>query len=220
MKYLFFLLVSIVFLTSCAKTDTVTPISPKQNDTLNDQWVIVALGDSLTAWFGLPLEESYPSKLAKILEEEWYNYEVINGWVSGDTSQQLRERAELYLDQDPDIALIVIGGNDGLRGLSTDLLKQNILEIIDLYQENDIEIVLGWMDIPINLWLNYRNEFRKIYDEIAKERDIYFLESFLKDVWGVASLNQADRIHPTSEGYDIIVANLYQFLLWNDILTK
>jgi acyl-CoA thioesterase-1 len=79
---------------------------------------------------------------------------------------------------------------------------------------------MGGMDIPINLWLSYRNSFKSAYGEIADERNIHFMKFFLEDVWGVGYLNQPDRIHPTAEWYDIIVENLYQFLLSKDILKK
>ncbi|MDA9129290.1 arylesterase [Candidatus Gracilibacteria bacterium] len=209
-------------LVGCSSAPNTGEIQSSETDivTQDEQKVILALGDSLTAGYGLPIEDSYPSQLSQKLQDDGYSYEIINAGVSGDTSSQLLDRSELYLDQNPDIAIIVIGGNDGLRGLSTDELKENILKIIDLYQENNITIVLGGMDIPVNLGLSYRNDFVEVYQEIADERDVYFFESFLEDVGGVASLNQADRIHPTPEGYDIITDNLYEFLLSEDILQK
>jgi len=214
------ILTSIFVLVSCGGGNPDAPINPVSTTPVEEEKVIVALGDSLTAWFGLPEDDSYPSKLSVKLEEEWYNYKVINGWVSGETSKQLLDRAELYLDQDPDVAIIVIGGNDGLRSLPIDQMKDNIIAIIDLYQENGVEVVIAWMDIPINLGFSYRNDFKGAYKEISNERNIHFMKFFLEDVAGIGYLNQLDKIHPTAEGYDIVVENLYQFLLWDDILKK
>ena len=181
---------------------------------------ILALWDSLTAGYGLEISESYPSKLENVLTENGYNYDVINAGVSGDTSKNLLDRAALYSEQNPDIVILAIGWNDGLRGQSVDNLKTNIQSIIDMY-EWDSKIVLAGMEIPANLGLSYARNFKQVYFDLADENpDVYFHESFLEDVWGVPSLNQADRIHPTSEWYDIIVANLYEFLEDEDIIEQ
>ncbi len=223
MKNIFLLWTLWFFLMSCSSTNETSLI---QNSNINDdqsmqsQKTILALWDSLTAWYWLEISESYPNKLENILSQNWYNYKVINAWVSGDTSKNLLDRANLYLDQNPDIVLLVIWWNDGLRWQSIDELKANIQSIIDLYK-SDTQIVLWGVEIPANFWLSYTREFKKIYFDISKaNKDIYFLESFLKDVGWVPSLNQADRIHPTSEWYDIIVKNMYEFLQDEDIIQK
>lgn len=222
MRLSFLLWVLCIVLVSCSRTDET---SMSQEDTsshsqISQKQVILALWDSLTAWYGLQISESYPSKLENILQENEYNYRVINAGVSGDTSQNLLQRAELYTNQNPDIVLLVIGWNDGLRGLSTQDLKRNIQTVIDMYKLES-KIVLWGMEIPANLWWSYTKSFKDVYFQLAQENpDIYFLESFLKDVGWVPRLNQSDRIHPTSEWYDIIVANLYEFLEKRNIIEK
>ena len=210
-------------LSSCLNSNETSMIQNNEDnisEITQDKQVIIALWDSLTAWYWLDISESYPSKLQQLLSQDWYNYKLVNAWVSGDTSQNLLNRANLYLDQNPDIVLLMIGWNDGLRGQSVDDLKKNIQSIIDMYSWES-EIVLWGMEIPANFWLSYTREFKKMYFDIAKEnKDIYFLESFLKDVWWVTSLNQGDRIHPTSAWYDIIAQNLYEFLQDEEILQK
>jgi acyl-CoA thioesterase-1 len=181
---------------------------------------ILALGDSLTAGYWLEIAQSYPSKLGVILNENWYNYKVINAGVSGDTSKNLLNRANLYSDKNPDIVILVIGWNDGLRWQSLQDLEINIQSIINIYKW-DATVVLGWMEIPVNFWLSYTREFKQMYFNIAKNNpDIYFIESFLKDVGWVWALNQADWIHPTSKWYNLIVKNLYEFLQDEDITKK
>lgn len=181
--------------------------------------VILALWDSLTAGYWVNDNENYPSKLQKILDENWYNYEVINAWVSWDTSANLLSRASLYIEKNPEIVILVIWWNDWLRGLSTTDLKQNILQIMDTFPNT--KIVLWGMDIPANLWIAYRNEFKNIYKEITRERkEIYFLEYFLEWVAGKSNLNISDMIHPNSDGYDIIVAHLMNFLEENELIEK
>lgn len=213
MKYIFLILSLFLFSCSLQVEENKTSLIPEQKQ------IILALWDSLTAWYWVEESENYPSKLQKTLDEDGYNYEVINAWVSWDTSANLLSRVPLYLEKNPNIVILVVWGNDGLRGLSTQDLKQNILQIIDSFPNS--KIALWWMDIPANLWIAYRNEFRNVYKEIAKERkDIYFLEYFLEWVWGKSEYNISDMIHPNNEGYDLIVKNLVEFLDNNKLIIK
>lgn len=210
-----------IFLVSCGawQPEPQTPLA--ENTSTSQPRTILALWDSLTAGFGVEESQNYPSKLAKLLQEEWYNYKIINGWVSGDTSQNLLDRTDLYQDIQPEIVLLVIGGNDGLRGISTETLKENMQEIIDITSSWDTKIVLWGMDIPINLWLDYRADFRDVYQQIADENpEIYFLDFFLEGVAGDPRYNLSDRIHPNPDWYDIVVDNMYNFLEKNTIITK
>ncbi len=215
MKYIFLLFS--LFLFSCN--------TENQNDIISEtieiqqKEIILALWDSLTAWYWVEESENYPTQLQKKLDEYWYKYEIINAWVSWDTSANLLSRSSLYLEKKPSIVILVIGGNDGLRWLSTVELQQNIWKIIDTFP--DAKIVLGWMDIPANLWISYRNDFKKVYTEIANEKkDIYFLDYFLEWVWGKKEYNISDMIHPNRDWYKIIVENLVKFLEKNNIITK
>ncbi len=213
MKYIVLIFTFLLF--SCTEEiqENKTGLAPEQKQ------IILALWDSLTAWYSVEESENYPSKLQKTLDDSWYNYEVINAWVSWDTSANVLSRSSLYLEKNPSIVILVVWGNDGLRGLSTQDLKQNILQIIDSFPKS--KIVLWWMDIPANLWIAYRNEFRNVYKEIGKQReDIYFLEYFLQGVAGKSELNISDMIHPNSEGYDIIVKNLFEFLEEEKVIEK
>ncbi len=219
MKKFFLVFFSFFILVSCSKISSIKNEDLWEN-IIEKQKTIIALGDSLTAWYGVDISENYPTKLEKKLLENDYNYKVINAWISWDTSDWLKSRVSLYLEQNPEIVIIVIWWNDGLRWLSTIDLKSNILSIIDTFPDNT-KIVLWGMDIPINLWFKYRNDFKNVYKEISKEREnIYFLPYFLEWVWGVSSLNISDNIHPNSQWYDVIIQNLYDFLIKNDVLTK
>ncbi|MDD3793643.1 MAG: arylesterase [Candidatus Gracilibacteria bacterium] len=217
MKKIFFLILTLFFIISCSKNDDLIDENIV-GEKIEKQKTILALGDSLTAGYGVDISENYPTKLEKKLLENNYNYKVVNAGISGDTSSGLSSRVSLYLDQNPEIVIIVIGGNDGLRGLPTTELEANILSIIESFP-SDTKIILGGMDIPINLGLKYRNDFKNVYKNIAtQKKDIYFLPYFLEGVGGVSSLNISDKIHPNSAGYDIIVQNLYDFMIKNDIL--
>jgi len=217
MKKTFLYIALLWFLFSCSSQDTL-----KQNEWASEmkkREIILALWDSLTAGYGVEESENYPNKLQKKLDDGGYNYEVINAWVSGDTSANVLSRAWLYVDKNPSIVILVVWGNDALRWLSTTDLQENISKIIDTFPNS--KVVLGGMDIPANLWGQYRNEFKKVYSEIAKQKQwIYFMEFFLDGVAGNSELNISDMIHPNSEGYDIIVKNLMNFLEENNIITK
>ena len=215
MKY--FLLIITFLLFSCSKNNIV---SDNQNVwKVQEKQVILALWDSLTAWNWVDENQNYPSKLQEKLDENWYNYEVINAWVSWDTSQNLKSRVWLYLDKKPKIVILVIWWNDWLRGLGVTDLKNNILDIINTFKES--KIVLWWMDLPLNLWPKYREEFKNVYIEIAKERpDIYFLKYFLEWVGWNPDLNNEDMIHPNSKWYDIIIKNLFDFMEKNKVVSK
>lgn len=209
----------ILALASCSQTNEV--IQQENISEIKEFKKIVALWDSLTAGYGVETEENYPSKLQKKLQENGYNYEIINAWISGDTSDGLVSRAALYLDQKPEIAILVIGWNDGLRGLPTTNLQQNILEIIDMYEEAGVKVVLWGMDVPMNLWLTYRNDFKKVYKDVAEVRDkVAFFEFFLDWVAGESQYNIEDMIHPNPAWYDIIVSNLYEFLEKEKVIVK
>lgn len=219
MKKIFILLLTSFLLFSCNSPDEQSN-TQTWNNKLEQQKTILALWDSLTAWLWVDVSDNYPSKLEKKLTENWYNYKVINAWVSWDTSDWLKSRVWLYLDQKPDIVILVIWWNDWLRWLSTSDLKTNIIEIIDTFPTTT-KIVLWWMDIPINLWLKYRKEFKNVYTDVKKEKEnIYLMDYFLEWVWWVREFNNNDKIHPNSAWYDIIVNNLYNLLIKNNILEK
>ncbi len=219
MKKIVLIFFYIFFIISCTNNQIVSETKIPE-ELVKKEKIILSLWDSLTAWYWVDLVDNYPSKLEKKLTDLWYNYKVINSWVSGDTSSSLKSRVSLYLDKNPEIIILVIWWNDWLRWLSTVDLKENIKAIIDAFPK-DTKIVLWWMDIPINLGFKYRSDFKKVYEEISKEnKDIYFFKSFLDWVMGDYKLNISDRIHPNPLWYDIIVWNLYDFLEKNKILEK
>lgn len=182
---------------------------------------ILALWDSLTAWYWLDISESYPSKLDELLKNNWYEYEVINAWVSWNTSDDLLSRLNLY-DQDYEIVIILIWWNDWLRWNSLINLEDNINKIIDYFDNKNTKIILWWLTIlPENLWNDYINDFKKVYEQISKDnKNIFFINDFLKDVAWISQYNLDDKIHPNSSWYDIIVNNLLNFMQDNNLLIK
>ena len=173
---------------------------------------IVALGDSLTAGFGVDPDESYPAVLEKVLQEKGYRYRVINAGVSGETSSGTLARVRWILTQDPDIVIVETGANDGLRGTPVTLLEDNLREIVALLRENNVAVLLAGMKMTLNLGPSYVSQFNEVYPKVAEEMDVELMPFFLTDVATKGHLNIEDGIHPNHAGYTVIVENLYPYL--------
>jgi acyl-CoA thioesterase-1 len=165
---------------------------------------IVAFGDSLTAGLGVAAEEAYPARLQRRLDEQGLRYRVINAGVSGDTTAGGVRRVDWVLKSRPDLVILELGGNDGLRGLNLNETKANLERIIKRCQDASVTVILAGMKLPPNYGVEYTKGFEAIYPALAKQYRLTLIPFFLDGVAGSASLNQADGIHPTSEGYRII----------------
>jgi acyl-CoA thioesterase-1 len=141
-----------------------------------------------------------------------YDYEVINAGVSGDTSAGGLSRLDWSLDGDVEILVIELGANDGLRGLPVAQMKRNLGEIIMRAQARDITVILTGMEAPPNYGPLYTAEFRKTFRDLAEEHDVVFVPFYLDGVAGIASLNNADGIHPNAEGARLIAGTIWRAL--------
>ena len=173
---------------------------------------IIFLGDSLTAGYGLDLEQSVPSLIQKHLDAEGYTYEVVNAGVSGDTSAGGLRRLEWSLDGDVRILVIELGANDGLRGLPVAGMKQNLKTIIGKARDRGIEVLLTGMEAPPNYGPAYTSDFRRAFRDLAAEERVPFMSFYLDGVAGNPNLNIADGMHPNPAGARIVEANLWQAL--------
>lgn len=173
---------------------------------------IVAFGNSLTAGLGVAQEESYPAQLQRKLDASGYPYRVVNAGVSGDTTAGGIRRVSWVLNSKPSIVILELGGNDGLRGLSLQETKANLERIIQELQNASITVVLAGMKLPPNYGKEYTVGFEALYHVLAKEYHLALIPFFLDGVAGSSSLNQADGIHPTAEGYRLIVEKVFPTL--------
>jgi acyl-CoA thioesterase-1 len=173
---------------------------------------IVALGDSLTAGLGLDAASAYPSILQARLMAEGFNYEMVNAGVSGDTSAGGLSRLDWALDGDVRVLIVALGGNDGLRALPPDELKQNLTTIIEKAQARHIAVVLAGMEAPPNFGRDYVVKFHRVYPELASRYHLAFVPFLLEGVAGSETLNQRDGIHPTKEGAKIVADNIWTVL--------
>ena len=174
---------------------------------------IVAFGDSLTAGLGVPADESYPAQLQRRLDARGYAYRVINAGVSGDTTAGGLRRVSWILNNKPTLVILELGANDGLRGLSVEQTTQNLREIIQRLRTAGVTIVLAGMKLPPNYGHDYSTGFEAIYPSLAKEYHLPLIPFFLEGVGGSPLLNQADGIHPTGKGYELVVEQVLKALL-------
>lgn len=170
---------------------------------------IVAVGDSLTAGLGVAEDLSYPAVLQRKLQSNGHNYRVINAGVSGETTSGTVSRLEWIMTMKPDIVIIEIGANDGLRGIDVKVPQENLKKIIEFFRERQVITVFTGMQMVWNLGPEYTTSFNAIYPELAGKYDLIFMPFFLADVATVQHLNSEDGIHPNEEGYERIVDNLY-----------
>ena len=176
--------------------------------------VILCFGNSLTAGFGLNLEEAFPTVIQKRLDSLKLPYQVINAGLSGETTASGKNRVRWVLNQKVDIFILELGANDGLRGIPLSETRNNLQEIINIVREvnPDTKIILAGMEIPPNMGPEYTSEFRNIFTEIAKENKIKLISFLLQNVAGIPELNQDDGIHPTVEGQKIVAENVWKVL--------
>jgi acyl-CoA thioesterase-1 len=177
--------------------------------------IINAFGDSLTAGYGLPLENSYPSVLEKKLQAAGYNYKVINSGLSGDTTAGALSRVKWVLASKPEIVILSLGANDALRGLPVNEARKNLAQMIEQFQKAGIKILLCGMLAPRNMGEKYYKEFDAIYPDLAKKYQLTLVPFFLDKVALNRALNIGDGIHPNEKGYRYIVDNN----IWPNLLS-
>ncbi|WP_231908724.1 arylesterase [Candidatus Nitrospira inopinata] len=173
---------------------------------------IVAFGDSLTAGLGVKRDDAYPAQLQRRLEELGFRYQVINAGVSGDTTAGGLRRVGWVLSAKPEIVILELGANDGLRGLGLEQTKNNLDHIIRQLRQADVTVILAGMKLPPNYGREYTEQFESIYPALANRYRLPLIPFFLEGVAASSKLNQADGIHPTKEGYEIVVEQILKVL--------
>lgn len=169
---------------------------------------IVALGDSLTAGYGLAPGEGFPAQLQAALRERGHDVEIVDAGVSGDTSAGGLSRLEWSVPAEADGVIVELGANDALRGIPPDLTRQSLDEIIGRLTGRGQAVLLAGMKAPPNMGDDYAGRFDAIYPELAEKHGVILYPFFLEGVAGDLSLNQSDGIHPTAEGIALIVARM------------
>jgi acyl-CoA thioesterase-1 len=175
---------------------------------------ILFIGDSLSAGLGVEPEQAYPALINDMLKEKGVKgVGVTNGSISGSTTASALARLKWFLRVNPDILVLALGANDGLRGLSTSEMARNLDKTIVLAKQKHIRVILAGMKLPPNYGLKYARDFQAVFALLADQHNIPFIPFLLKDVAGRVSLNQADGIHPNREGHRIIAATVFPYIL-------
>ena len=175
--------------------------------------VIVAFGDSLTAGFGVAPDEAYPARLEERLRREGYAYRVVNAGVSGDTTAGALRRVDWVLRARPDIVIVALGANDGLRGQSVPAMRDNLEAIVTRLRAAGARVLLAGMRMPPNYGDDYAREFAAAFPAVARRTGVPLVPFLLDGVATVSRLNQPDAIHPNAEGHRIIAERLWPFLV-------
>jgi len=174
---------------------------------------LVAFGNSLTAGLGVEPTQNYPSILQEKLNQTGYFYRVINAGVSGDTTAGGLRRVEWVLRNNPEVVILELGANDGLRGLQLSLTYQNLEKIIEKFQRAGVTIMLAGMKLPRNYGEEYTMEFEKMYQDLSTKYNLPLIPFFLEGVALKPDLNQSDGFHPTGKGYQKVVENIWPLLI-------
>jgi acyl-CoA thioesterase-1 len=176
--------------------------------------VILFLGDSITAGYGLDVSQAYPELIQKKIDSSGWNFKTVNAGQSGDTTAGGLSRLDWLLKNKIDVLVLELGANDGLRGVPVPQIKKNLQAIIDRTktQYPGVKIVIAGMKIPPNLGGEYGRQFEAIFPGLAKKNDATLIPFVLQGVGGVRELNLADGIHPTARGQQIVAENVWKAL--------
>jgi len=170
---------------------------------------ILALGDSLTAGYGLEnVADAFPAQLEKALKAKGHNVTVLQAGISGDTTSGGRSRLEWSLGEKPDAVIVELGGNDALRAVDPKITAENMAAIVKRVQDAGLPVLIAGMLAPPNLGRDYADRFNGIYTKLAKETGALLYPFFLQDVITVPDLMQGDHIHPNPKGVKEIVKRI------------
>lgn len=182
---------------------------PAQAET-TEQGKILVLGDSLSSGYNFSPEKTWVALLDAKLSEENINYQVINSSISGDTTTQGLQRLPKLLEvHQPDVVIIELGGNDGLRGFPPNTIKQNLNKLVTLSQKADADVLLLGIQIPPNYGQKYAQAFFNNYQQVAEASQVPLVPFFLENVGGKDELMQDDGIHPNEKAQPILLENVW-----------
>lgn len=174
--------------------------------------LVVFLGDSISAGLHLSADEAFPAVLQRELSAAGHPFRLVNAGVSGDTSAGGLRRIDWILKQSPDVLVVELGGNDGLRGQDVAGVEANLRAIVSRAQEADARVVLLGMQIPTSYGADYADDFAGLYARIAQDTGVAFVPDFLAGVGGVPEMTLEDGLHPTAAGHQRLARNVASVL--------
>ena len=179
----------------------------------NESPVLLILGDSLSAGYGMDREQSWVNLLDIRLKESGLSYSILNSSISGDTTQGGLSRLPRLLDRyQPEIVIIELGGNDGLRGINPGITRENLTRMIQQSQIAGARVLLAGIKLPPNYGSVYLEQFESIYTDLASEFETMLVPFFMDGVAFRPDLLQADSIHPNENGQPVLLDNVWEIL--------
>ncbi|WP_339460692.1 arylesterase [Pseudomonas sp. EA_105y_Pfl2_R69] len=171
---------------------------------------VLVVGDSISAAFGLDSRQGWVSLLEKRLAEQGFEHRVVNASISGDTSAGGAARLpRLLAEHQPNLVIIELGGNDGLRGLPPAQLQQNLAAMVEASRDSGARVLLLGMLLPPNYGVRYTTAFAEVFSRLAEEQQVPLVPFFLDGVGGVPEMMQDDGIHPTAQAQPVLLENLW-----------
>ena len=175
--------------------------------------VVVTLGDSLTAGLGVAADEAWPALIESRLRREGYAYRVVNAGVSGDTTAGGLRRVDWVLRNRPEVAVVALGANDGLRGLATDAMESNLVAIVERLRAGGARVLVAGMQVPPNYGAAYARAFSGVFPDVARRTGSPLVPFLLDGVAADPRLNQPDGIHPNAAGHRAIAEHIWLHLV-------
>ena len=210
-----FIIFSAAWATSCSTPSEKKEVKEgEQTAESPSKKTILFFGNSLTAGYGIDPEESFAGRIQTRLDSLEKDFRVINGGLSGETTAGGLSRLDWFLEEEPYLFVLELGGNDGLRGIALTETKKNLLAIVDKVRAKypNTKIILAGMQIPPNMGQEYTEEFKGIFPAVAKEKSIELIPFLLENVAGNPELNLPDGIHPTAEGHRLVMETLWPYI--------
>lgn len=177
-----------------------------------ERQVLVCFGDSITAGYGLQPNEAYPAALQRKLDAAGYHYKVVNEGTSGATTKDAVASVPAVLKLQPQVVIVEFGGNDGLRGLPLDVTRKNLDAVLTQLEAAHVKVLLAGITLPPNYGADYIHSFEAIFRDMAAKHRVAFVPMLYKDVIKQQGTIQADGIHPTAKGSEILADTLMPVL--------
>lgn len=180
---------------------------------LAQEKTILVLGDSLSAAYGIPVEDGWVSLLEQRLVRQNFEYKVVNASISGETTLGVKTRLEKLLNEyTPKLVVIELGANDGLRGFALSEIEQNLSDIVNAIKQINVDVLLVPMQLPPNYGAAYNQRFMSIYESVSEKQEINLSPFILKDIAQHSDLMQADGLHPVKEAQAMMLDNIWPSL--------
>lgn len=171
---------------------------------------LVIIGDSLTEGYGVSRDQAYPALLQKKIDKFKKGWQVINSGISGSTSASAPSRVQWHLKQKPDLIILALGANDGLRGTKAKAVEENLSKAVELCKKAGVKVILAGIKLPPNYGDAYTKQFEAVYPRVAEANSIPLIPFLLDKVGGEQNLNLADGIHPNEKGHAVIADNVFK----------